>query len=183
MYINKCTLIVPLLLLSASVQAVTMEELHEMQKNRYAETLKQPTEREKAAQAVATAAKAGPVNDSLITDSPGSSSAIKGMRLTGLYGVGSDIEAKIAYRGASIPLKLGMDIDGWVLTDIGDRWVDMTQATSAPKGKKASKPKTVKLRITNVIRDYSSPVANQFSGMPSPLPSVPPLPLPRGPLP
>lgn len=162
---------------SLVAQAVTMEELHELQKARYAESLKAPTDKDKNNRPLVSGNN-GP--SSIVSTSYGAPADPREMRLTGLYGVGTDIEANIAYRGASVPLKLGMDIDGWVLTEIGERTVKLTK-TARGRNQKKGRAKTVTLRIANVIREFPA-AAPQYGHAPVPLP-LPSAAIPRRPLP
>lgn len=163
---------------SLVAQAVTMEELHELQKARYADSLKAQPDKDKPGRP-ATATDHSPA--SIVSASYGAPADPKEMRLTGLYGVGNDIEANISYRGATVPLKLGMDIDGWVLTDIGERTVKLTKTAQSRAGKKGSS-KTVTLRIANVIREFPA-AATQYAPAPVPMPLPAAAATPRRPLP
>lgn len=163
---------------SVVAQAVTMEELHELQKARYADSLKPATDKDKNGRPL-TPNEQG--TTPIVTASYGAPADPKEMRLTGLYGVGTDIEATIAYRGATVPLKLGMDIDGWVLTDIGERTVKLTKTAQGRKEKKG-RTRTVTLRIANVIREFP-PAVPQYAPSPLPMPLPAAAAAPRRPLP
>lgn len=165
---------------SQITHAVTMEELHELQKARYADSLKAPSDKDKGGRPSATLDQG---SSSIVSASYGGPADPKEMRLTGLYGVGSDIEANIAYRGATVPLKLGMDLDGWVLTDIGERTVKLTKTTGGRAGKKGT-TRSVTLRIANVIREFPA-TAPQYAPapIPMPMPMPPAAAAPRRPLP
>lgn len=152
-------------------QAVTIEELHELQKKKYAKSLSGAPEEEKSGSKI-DPIKFGNAGEIALPRLEMAASKkgeeYREMRLMGLFGVGNDIEAKIAYRGAVIPLKIGMDIDGWVLTSIGDRSVTVTRSVSAGK---TIKKRSERLRVATFIREYT-PVAGPavFGGTQPPLP-------------
>ena len=165
---------VALLMAFGSAAATTVEELYELKKRQYEEQLRSGKDG-----AVKHEPSKGP--DILKTSAPVGAPPAVGtaeMRLISLMGVGKEIEATINYKGSTVPLKKGMDIDGWTLSDIGDNWVDMTKVSKTKSGKTV-KGKTVRLRIMTIVRSYGdAPTAGNQTAPNRAYGNYPPLPFP-----
>lgn len=174
-------------LISTLSHAITIEEVHELQKEKLARSLKEGLGDSGAG------AKKG-VPEAVIPQQPVQVIKPKApvdetanMRLTGLYGVGDDVTAIVMYNGNEIDLRKGDKIAGWTLTAVGDRWIDMSRELPKAKARKAAKSKknttstpvamkTNRLRIATAVTDYSrfatmkvAPASNM----------VPPIPISR----
>ncbi len=105
---------------------------------------------------------------------PVSAVSDKDMRLTGLFGVGDDIEAHVTQFGSTHTIKQGMTIDGWRFTLMGDRWIELTK----PRGKgKNAKVVTKRLHISTIPRNYEAK-GSGAAALPPVMPGQIPYPFP-----
>ena len=138
----------------STVHAQTMDEIHALQKEKLIKNLKESIDKDNANAQVPKIA-----NPSI----PANRNAIKEMELTGLFGVGDEAEAKIAYDGELYERKIGMDLAGWKLNSFKDLCVvmlkedDIAPAVSKKKPVKADGGlRTASLCIKTMVRDYAA---------------------------
>jgi hypothetical protein len=136
--------------------AQTMDEIHALQKEKLIKNLKESIDKDSANANALTPKIANPTI-------PASRNAIKEMELTGLFGVGDEAEAKIAYDGQLYERKIGMDLAGWKLSSFRDLCVVMVKAEEIAPVTSKKKPvrtdggvRTASLCIKTMVRDYAA---------------------------
>ena len=181
---NKMKSIAAILFLAISsiTYAQTMDEIHTLQKEKLIRNLKESIDKDNAN----TAPKI--VNPIV----PANRNAIKEMELTGLFGVGDEAEAKIAYDGELYERKIGMDLAGWKLSSFRDLCVVMIKengVTHVASKKKNIKTdggsRTASLCIKTMVRDYATgrsqaDIMPANMAFPTPASMPMPSPLPNG---
>jgi hypothetical protein len=153
---NNMKSIAAILCLAAAsmAHAQTMDEIHALQKEKLVKNLKESIDKDNANTQVPKIA-----NPSV----PASRNAIKEMELTGLFGVGDEAEAKIAYDGELYERKIGMDLAGWKLSGFKDLCVVMVKEDDIAPVASKKKPvkadgglRTASLCIKTMVRDYAA---------------------------
>ncbi len=147
---NKITAALLMFVLTASAQAVDIETLVAKQRELMLHKLDNQIKEEqsKGAKPMANLPASPPLSALPVPASfpppalPSADAAANRLRaadnfsLMGLFGIGNDLEAHIKYRDSVLPLKIGMDIDGWRLMSIEDRSVVLVDTSSDNRGKR-----------------------------------------------
>lgn len=171
--------VVATLLLASVAHAGTIEEMYELKKKQYEDSLKPKS----SSNALPATGDAMPIVSTVSVSAPPAGASVpksdKAMRLTAIYAVGNDVEVKINSKGVTYGITPGMEIDGWRLLSVGDRTAEM-ECVNPAKGA-CKKGKTMHLTISTLPRDYGSSKQPYYPMNPNslpmaPLPPVTPLP-------
>lgn len=102
-------------------------------------------------------------------------------KLVGIFGIGNDLEAEVVYKETTLPMKVGMSVNGWALSSIDSRAVTLRKVftakrkphgayevirtvTEVPATKKHRAHKLVVTQYAKTLHLYLSMVSVQSSG-------------------